>query len=243
MVNTALLCSARQAGWLELSSGRDGFIFCTDVREALSSPELGLFIITGPDREFVWEAARVLGEGAESAVTVAVEVFDQSTAAVAKATGLGSRMVGFIPGPSVGALKSVELLNGELTDSGRLALVGDTFRQLGLSVSVCRDQIGGILFRVVAATINEAAFLAESGLVSVEEVDRMMKGAANFPLGPLEWADRIGLDRVLSLLEALTRELGPGYRPCPWLRRKVEAGLIGVEAGRGFYTDYGQGAL
>jgi 3-hydroxybutyryl-CoA dehydrogenase len=64
----------------------------------------------------------------------------------------------------------------------------------------------------------------------------MMKLGANFPMGPFEYADFLGLDHVLNMLEWLTEELGPQYRPCPLLRRKVEAGLLGKEAGEGFYT-------
>jgi 3-hydroxybutyryl-CoA dehydrogenase len=63
----------------------------------------------------------------------------------------------------------------------------------------------------------------------------MMRLGANFPMGPFEWADKIGLDRILTLLEGLTKEIGPLYQPCPWIRRKVEAGKLGRKSGEGFY--------
>ena len=110
-------------------------------------------------------------------------------------------------------------------------------------VVICKDMAGGILPRTLAAMINEAAYMVQSGIATIEEVDTMMRKGANFPLGPFEWADRIGLDRILALLEALCQELGPIYHPCPWIRRKVEAGCLGLVSGRGFYQYPKGGAL
>ena len=73
------------------------------------------------------------------------------------------------------------------------------------------------------------------GLATIEEIDQMMKLGANFPLGPFEYADEIGLDNILNLLKLMRKELGQKYRPCPVLVRKVEAGHLGKRSGRGFY--------
>jgi len=86
--------------------------------------------------------------------------------------------------------------------------------------------------------INEAIYVSMYGLAQMEDIDQMMRLGANFPMGPFEYADYLGLDRVLKTLEWLAEELGPQYRPCPLLRRKVEAGLLGKKTGKGFY-EYG----
>ena len=83
--------------------------------------------------------------------------------------------------------------------------------------------------------INEAIYVYMYGLARMEDIDQMMRLGANFPMGPFEYADFLGLDRVLHTLEWLAEELGPHYRPCPLLRRKVEAGLLGKKTSTGFY--------
>ena len=85
--------------------------------------------------------------------------------------------------------------------------------------------------------INEAVFAVYEGIASVEDVDTAMKLGTNVPMGPLTLADFIGLDTCLAIMEVLHEGLGDGkYRPCPLLRKYVEAGWLGRKAGRGFYT-------
>jgi 3-hydroxybutyryl-CoA dehydrogenase len=85
--------------------------------------------------------------------------------------------------------------------------------------------------------INEAAFALMEGVASAEDIDTAMKLGTNYPLGPLEWADRIGLDQVLAVLEGLQAEYGDDrYRPAPLLRQLVRAGHCGQSTGRGFHS-------
>jgi 3-hydroxybutyryl-CoA dehydrogenase len=107
--------------------------------------------------------------------------------------------------------------------------------KIGFSCIKSRDSAGFVLNRVLVSMINEAIYVYSSGLAPIESIDQMMKLAANFPLGPLEYADEIGLDNILNLLTLLMKELGSQYRPCPLLTRKVEAGHLGKKSGRGFY--------
>jgi len=84
--------------------------------------------------------------------------------------------------------------------------------------------------------INEASFELMEGLSDVEGIDNAMKLGTNWPKGPFEFADEMGLDTCLDYLELLQRELGePKYRPCPLLRKKVRAGHLGRKVGKGFY--------
>ncbi len=94
----------------------------------------------------------------------------------------------------------------------------------------------GIALRVVCAMANEAAFALQESLASAEDIDMAVKLGMNYALGPLEYADRLGLDRVLSTLEYLQAETGdPRYRPALLLRQMVRAGRLGTDSGRGFY--------
>ena len=85
--------------------------------------------------------------------------------------------------------------------------------------------------------INEAIFALYEGVGTAEAIDSVMKLGLNHPIGPLALADLIGLDTCLSILEVLHEGFGdPKYRPCPLLRKYVDAGDLGRKTGRGFYT-------
>ena len=93
-----------------------------------------------------------------------------------------------------------------------------------------------IMNRTLAAVINEASFIAMEGLADIQGIDNAMKLATNWPKGPFEFADEMGVDTILNYLELLQREMGdPKYRPCPLLRKKVRAGHLGKKVGQGFY--------
>lgn len=165
-----------------------------------------------------------------------------SATALATESGLGNRFAGFYAYPNQGELILIELLYNDITHVEALEEVKTFFEKLGLTVSLCRDQAGGILGRILSSMINEASYMLLYGVADMEKIDRMMKLGANFPMGPFEWADTIGLDKVFGVLVRMTQELGPQYQPCPLIRRKVEAGFLGIKTGRGFYNYKEKGA-
>jgi len=131
----------------------------------------------------------------------------------------------------------VEVIRGQATSDETMATVMDLSRALGKTPVEVNDFPGFVANRVLMPMINEAIFAVYEGVATPEAIDQVMKLGMNHPMGPLTLADFIGLDVCLAILEVLHDGLGdPKYRPCPLLRRMVDAGWLGRKSGRGFYT-------
>ena len=136
----------------------------------------------------------------------------------------------------VPVMKLVEIIRGIATSQE----THDTIR--GLSVELnktpveVRDMPGFVSNRVLQIMINEAIFCLYEGVASAEDIDTVMKLGMNHPMGPLQLADFIGLDTVLSIMETMYAGYADcKYRPCPLLRQYVNAGWLGKKSGHGFY--------
>jgi 3-hydroxybutyryl-CoA dehydrogenase len=130
----------------------------------------------------------------------------------------------------------VELTRASLTTAAAAERTERFFATLGVHVAWVGDAPGLILGRIVSQVINESAFALGEGVGSAADLDAGMVLGLNHPRGPLAWADAIGLDHVLAVLDALRRELGEErYRAAPLLRRLVAEGRVGEAAGAGFH--------
>jgi 3-hydroxybutyryl-CoA dehydrogenase len=146
------------------------------------------------------------------------------------------RVAGFAALPPLQKGQAVELAATPWTEPAALDQAQEFFRGIGLEPTVVPDGPGLVFPRILCMIINEAAFALMEGVASAEDIDTAMKLGMNYPLGPLEWADRIGLDQVLGVLEGLQVEFGDDrYRPAPLLRQLVRAGHRGRAVGRGFH--------
>jgi 3-hydroxybutyryl-CoA dehydrogenase len=134
-------------------------------------------------------------------------------------------------------MRLVEVVRGMDTSERTVGLMLELVQNLGKVPVVCKDMPGFIVNRILMPMINEAIFALEEGVAEAEAIDLAMTAGTNHPVGPLALADRIGLDTVLAICEVLHQDLGePKFRPCPLLRRYVEAGWLGKKSGRGFYV-------
>jgi 3-hydroxybutyryl-CoA dehydrogenase len=136
----------------------------------------------------------------------------------------------------VPVMKLVEVIRGIATSDETYERVRNLSEKLDKIALDCQDSPGFVSNRVLMPMINEAIFTLYEGVATRESIDGIMKLGMNHPMGPLTLADFIGLDVCLAIMNVLYEGLGdPKYRPCPLLRRYVDAGWLGRKSGRGFY--------
>ena len=155
---------------------------------------------------------------------------------LAAATSRPDKVIGMHFMNPVPLMQLVEVIRGQATSEETTRAVMDLSRALGKTPVEVNDFPGFVANRVLMPMINEAVFAIYEGVATAEAIDQVMKLGMNHPMGPLTLADFIGLDVCLAILEVLHEGLGdPKYRPCPLLRRMVDAGWLGRKSGRGFY--------
>ena len=136
----------------------------------------------------------------------------------------------------VPVMKLVEIIRGAATTDETYQTVQGLTEKLGKIPLECNDSPGFISNRVLMPMINEAVFALYEGVATRESIDGIMKLGMNHPMGPLTLADFIGLDVCLAIMNVLHDGFGDSkYRPCPLLKRYVDAGWLGKKSGRGFY--------
>jgi len=136
----------------------------------------------------------------------------------------------------VPVMKLVEIIRGIATSDETFKTTWKLAEKFGKTPANANDYPGFIANRILLPMINEAVYCLYHGVGTKEDIDTVMKLGMNHPMGPLTLADLIGLDTCLAIMETLYNGFSDSkYRPCPLLKKYVEAGWLGRKTGRGFY--------
>ncbi len=155
---------------------------------------------------------------------------------IASQTGRPANVIGMHFMNPVPVMKLVEVIRGLVTSDETFKTTLALCEKFGKTPAEANDYPGFIANRILLPMINEAVYCLYHGVVSREAIDTVMKLGMNHPMGTLELAYLIGLDTCLAIMETLYNGFKDSkYRPCPLLRKYVEAGWLGIKTGRGFY--------
>ena len=168
---------------------------------------------------------------------IVVNTSTRSITEIAAACRNPERVVGTHFLYPVTSTRVVEVVRGQLTADSVYTKAIEFARILEKVPIKVFEMPGFVTTRVVLPLVNEAIHVVMEGVAAAAEVDLALKLGYDFRTGPLEWADRVGLDRVLNWMQHIFQETGePRFRPCPLLKRLVRAGLLGTKTQRGFFT-------
>jgi len=215
------------------------------IKPAEKLADLGacdLVIETATEKEDV--KRKILVELCQSLKPEAILATNTSSISItrlAAVTDRPERFIGIHFMNPVPVMELVELVRGIATGDETFEASKAFVANLGKTYAVAEDFPAFMVNRILLPMINEAIYTLYEGVGSVDSIDTAMRLGAHHPMGPLELADFIGLDTVLSVMQVLHEGLADSkYRPCPLLVKYVEAGWLGRKAGRGFYDYRGE---
>lgn len=208
----------------------------TSLEEACADADLVIEAVT--EREALkFELFRKIDAAAPANAILATNTSSISITRIAAQTRRPDKVIGMHFMNPVPLMALVEIIRGLATDDATYETTRAAAEAMGKTCVLAQDYSGFIVNRILMPMINEAVYTLMEGVGSVEDIDAAMKLGTNQPMGPLTLADFIGLDTCLAIMQVLHDGSGDTkYRPCPLLRKYVDAGWLGKKSGRGFYT-------
>ncbi|MEI4832276.1 3-hydroxyacyl-CoA dehydrogenase family protein [Bacillus sp. FJAT-53711] len=188
------------------------------------------------------EIFKQLDSYASQSTILATNTSELSVTAIASATNRSGKVVGmhwFNPAP---VMKLIEIVKGVDTEERTIQAVKELAEEIGKETVVVKDVQGFVTSRAIAVHLLECMRMYEEGVGSKEEIDKAIKLGLNYPMGPFELADYVGLDTLLFASQGLSEAFGDRFRAPQTLVKLVEAGHLGRKTGKGFY-DYQKGKV
>jgi 3-hydroxybutyryl-CoA dehydrogenase len=172
-------------------------------------------------------------------------IFSSNTSGIpisllASATKRPDKVIGMHFFSPVPVMKALEVIKSLLTSEETLKVSLDLGKSIGKEAVVVKDSPAFVSNRIITLVLNEGAKMLEEDLASMEDIDKIIKLSFNWPMGPFELNDLVGIDVAVDLLEGIYQQTGwERYKPARLLKRMVEIGYLGRKNGKGFYTLYG----
>jgi len=208
----------------------------TDLREAVKGSQLVIEAAT-EDPKLKLDLYKRMSELVDVETVVASNTSSISITLLASATKHPEKVCGmhFFNPPQLMPL--VEVIVGNKTSKETVAMVREVSERMGKDTVLCKkDSPGFIVNRILVPALNEAVFLVQEGVADPEDIDKAVKLGLNWPMGPLQLLDYVGLDTTLNITQVFMDEFQDSkFRPSPLLREMVRAGLLGRKSGKGFY--------
>jgi len=206
----------------------------TDIAEAAKDADIAVEAVF-EDLNVKKDVFKKLDENCPSHAILASNTSALSLTEMSQATKRPDKVLGlhFFNPPY--AMKLVEIVMTDQTSEETRKTTEDFVRGLGKVTVTVKDSPGFIVNRMVLPMLNEAAYLLQEGKATMEDIDKAATSGMNFPMGPFQLADYVGLDIALSVLNYMYETMGEKFKPCPILVEKVKNGHLGMKTRKGFY--------
>jgi 3-hydroxybutyryl-CoA dehydrogenase len=211
-------------------------LYTTDIVQAAKEAEL--IIEAVPEKlEIKKNVFETIDKHAKEDCYFATNTSTMSPTEIASFTNRPEKVIAMHFFNPVHKMKLVEIIRGLETSDETAEVIQQVAEQMGKETVVVNEFPGFVTSRISALVGNEAFYMLQEGIGTPEEIDKAIKLGLNYPMGPFELADLVGLDTRLNNLKYLHEKLGEKYRPAPLLEQYVKAGRLGRKTGRGVY-DY-----